>query len=891
MKKLCSLLVFLCQCSILLAQSIISGKITNTEGRPLSSASITIENAEKEGILGYTLSDQKGQYKISIGAPVARFKITIKAFNYKTEVREVENRSQTLNAQLSPQVTVIKEVKLKTRMITKRGDTITYDLKAFESKNDRTLADVLKKLPGIEVNKDGTILYQGEPLNKFYVNGKDLMEGGYGTINNALPKDAVKKVEILENHQPVKILQDKVPSDKAAINIKLKNKITMTGRGEAAAGTSPMLWNIKLTPMFFGQKNQWVVNYKTNNNGEAVENEGRILSFGNRWEGVRRNITQKNWIGVEQAATPNVPQKRYLMNHVHYFSANLLTNPFKNKEWELKANASYTNNDVEREDLQETTFGVETYSVKRHNDFYTNQAKAELVFTKNAKKGFFKNVTTWHSFWRTDRADVAKKEILGERFAKQSTTSPTKSFQNSLSTIIPVGEKLINARSYISVKHDRQTLGATPASYSQNRLLNAQNYQSLEQELSIKTAEVSHSASVGFSYRKWTFTPEIGLDLNFNEMTSQLWGVAGRTVRAFGKDYQNDMSWNEVNPSTQLGISYKGERLSVNLHIPMNFYGITYKDYLRGGKDRSISRTVVEPRFFINYDFASFWKLRGFGNMNYDFGSFGSLYEGVMMTNPDYFTNKAPQSNLMPETLNKSIGSMLEYRNPLNNLFFNLRYRYSTQKRNLITAITRNGASFESEVLAYDNTAISQGENVEVGKYFPKIKTNLSFSFKNNDSETISMLNSDLIFNKTNSKSMEIKLNNSIFSWLNLDYTANMVWNRNKNTSLQTLYKSSRWSHNLGVYVYPLENHMLGFVWDDGTTKTETSHYRNSFYDLSYQYTWAKKKMDFEIKWLNIGNKKYYEAVSVSTQDNSIRRTLIGIRPSQVMLSVKFNFK
>jgi hypothetical protein len=77
-------------------------------------------------------------------------------------------------------------------------------------------------MPGVEVNKDGTILYQGEAINKFYVNGKDLMEGGYGTINNSLPKDAVQKVEIMENHQPVKILQDKVASENAAINVKLK---------------------------------------------------------------------------------------------------------------------------------------------------------------------------------------------------------------------------------------------------------------------------------------------------------------------------------------------------------------------------------------------------------------------------------------------------------------------------------------------------------------------------------------------------------------------------------------------------------------------------------------------------------------------------------------------
>ncbi len=157
--------------------------------------------------------------------------IKAKAFNHKAQLKIIKNENQSTNFTLQTDATEIAEVKIKTKIITKRGDTISYDLKAFESQADRTLADVLKKMPGIDVNADGTILYQGEPLQKFYVNGKDLMEGGYGTINNSLPKDAVAKVEIMENHQPLKILEGKVPSDKAAINIKLKKSVTMTGRG------------------------------------------------------------------------------------------------------------------------------------------------------------------------------------------------------------------------------------------------------------------------------------------------------------------------------------------------------------------------------------------------------------------------------------------------------------------------------------------------------------------------------------------------------------------------------------------------------------------------------------------------------------------------------------
>ena len=89
-----------------------------------------------------------------------------------------------------------------------------------------------------------------------------------------------KKVEIMENHQPVKILQNKVASENAAINVKLKNSVTMTGRGEASLGVAPSLWNLKLSPMLFTPKVQWVLNYKTNNIGDQVEKKTKLWLSG-----------------------------------------------------------------------------------------------------------------------------------------------------------------------------------------------------------------------------------------------------------------------------------------------------------------------------------------------------------------------------------------------------------------------------------------------------------------------------------------------------------------------------------------------------------------------------------------------------------------------------------
>lgn len=890
------------------AQKTITGIITDADGKALASASVTIEEPGKNAILAYGISNVKGEYKVSFSSSESNLDLKIKAFNQKPVTQTIKNDDQKLNFSLASQATEIQEVRLKTKLITKKGDTISYDLKSFENKNDRTLADVLKKIPGIEVNKDGTVLYQGEAINKFYVNGKDLMEGGYGTINNSLPKDAVSKVEVLENHQPVSILRDKVPSEQAALNIKLKKSVTMTGRGEVGAGFSPLLWNVKLTPMFFGQKNQWVVNYKANNNGESVEKEGNLLSFGSRWEGRRSQSKQNSWTNIETAGTPDIPEKRYLLNNVHFFSANLLTSPFKNKEWELKANVTYTNNDVERDSHTKTAYdNIETngnlagrtLEQSRNNDFYTNAAKAELIFTKNAKKGFFKNTTTWNGFWNANRGfseldtnDAQFPYIFGN----QSLSSPSGSFQNSLSTIIPWKDKLVNVMSYFKYQKDKQTMEVNPASYTNYFTgLNTSNiFDTYRQRTLSETLEINHSASVGFTFKKLTIIPEIGLNMNFNNLKSVLSGSASNTYYNVGGRYQNNIDWNELTPYTQVSLNYKSERLNMNLTLPANFYSIRYQDNLYNQLTDK-TKTALEPTFFASYDFASFFKYWVFANQGYEFGNFGFLYGGNILTSAGNLSRRYVDnltSSQMPEYLSRNAGTRLEYRNPLNNLFFNVRYNYGTLKRNIAeTFVTDGGIGGTIGIVALENSTRSQTESAEIGKYFPKFKSNISTSFTNSDSNSFSFFNGNFIESKNNLQTWTAKFNNAYFSWLSVDYNISMNWTNSKNATLSNSQKSSGWNHNLAAYIYPSDNHTFGFNWDNSVTSTQGNTYKNPFYDISYQYTWVKRKIDFEFKWLNITNRKVYEIVNVDITRGYTQTQSYYIRPSQFMFTVKFNFK
>ncbi|MDP9957218.1 hypothetical protein J2X97_002884 [Epilithonimonas hungarica] len=908
MKKVLSIFFMLAFTLMVFAQKTISGVITDGDGKALASASITVEEPGKNAILAYGISNAKGEYKVTVTSSESNLDLKVKAFNQKPITQSIKNEDQKINFSMDSQATEIQEVRLKTKLITKKGDTISYDLKSFENKNDRTLADVLKKIPGIEVNKDGTVLYQGEAINKFYVNGKDLMEGGYGTVNNSLPKDAVSKVEVLENHQPVSILRDKVPSEQAALNIKLKKSVTMTGRGEIGAGFSPLLWNVKLTPMFFGQKNQWVVNYKANNNGESVEKEGNLLAFGSRWEGRRSQAAQKSWTNIETAGTPDLPEKRYLLNNVHFFSANLLTSPFKNKEWELKANVNYTYNDVERDSHTKTAYddipanndlAGRTLEQSRRNDFYTNSAKAELIFTKNAKKGFFKNTTTWNGFWNTnngfsglDTTDENVPYISGN----QSLQSPSGSFQNSLSTIIPWKDKLINVMSYFKYQKDKQTMKVNPASYTDyfTGLSTIGLYDTYRQYALSETLEVNHSASVGFTYKKLTIIPEIGLNMNFNNLKSLLSGSKDNIYMSLAGRNQNDVDWNELTPYTQVSFNYKSDRLNMNLTLPVNFYSIKYQDNLYN-QLADKTKTALEPTFFVSYDFASFFKYWVFASQSYDFGSFGFLYGGNVLTSAGNLSQRYVSdlsNSKMPEYLNRNVGTRLEYRNPLNNLFFNVRYNYGTMKRNIVeTFATTGGIGGSIGIEARENSTKSQSESAEIGKYFPKFKSNISTSFTNSDSNSFSFFNENFIESKNNVQTWSAKFNNTYFSWLSIDYNISMNWRNNKNATRATSQKSSGWSHNLAAYIYPSDNHTFGFNWDNSVTSTQGNTYKNPFYDLSYQYTWVKKKIDFELKWLNITNQKIYETVAVNIEQGNTVTQSYKIRPSQFMFTVKFNFK
>lgn len=244
--------------------------------------------------------------------------------------------------------------------------------------------------------------------------------------------------------------------------------------------------------------------------------------------------------------------------------------------------------------------------------------------------------------------------------------------------------------------------------------------------------------------------------------------------------------------------------------------------------------------------------------------------------------------NPLLQRFSRNGGARIEYRNPLNNLFFNVNYNVSKMISNLISNPFNNNTGYS--VISYlekDNSTLSHSQSAEVGKYFPKFKSNLAVNFRNSSSLSDNYLNNEYFENKNTQQRAGMKLSNAYFSWLTLDYNFSLIWSKNNRQNLSTQNKG--YHHGFTATVFPLDGHSVAFNWDQINTEQAGMAFKNGFFDLTYQFAWTKRKVDFELKWLNIANKNVFETIFDGAYSTTVSR--INIRPSQVMLSVKFNFK
>ena len=371
------------------------GKVVEAGSRnPVSGAVVLYVPAGQEGT-EYALTDGQGQFELSLKArPVSGDSVKVSMLGYATETVALPPHGKELYVEMRPQALNIKEVVVRAPKVNLFGDTVEYNVQSFVEQQDKSISDVLKRMPGVEVRESGDIYYNGESVGNLYVEGMDLLGGRYSLLTKNLSAQDVKKVEIIEKHQPVRALKGITSGEKPAINLVLQDDARGKWVGSASLSggvtSDPQaLWDGNLFLMRVGRKWNSVNNIKTNNTGTDLSGELRGLSIYDR----SGSAGSDGFISVSTSEAPLDAQRVR-------FNTSALTNTSNTwklrNDWKLNASASYIFDRLESSNFSETTYYFEDgeRTVEESEEAMTRRhnVQARVEAEANRDEYYFRNV-------------------------------------------------------------------------------------------------------------------------------------------------------------------------------------------------------------------------------------------------------------------------------------------------------------------------------------------------------------------------------------------------------------------------------------------------------------------------------------------------------------------
>ena len=195
-----------------------------TSGQPIPDVYIMLMTEDGKTILAYSYSQPDGSFILECPqSPQQEFLLTTSRLGYEPYRQKIPAQTQQTEILLKESSLTLREVKVISSPIRRQGDTISYYMSNFHRPQDRNLADVLARMPGIHVQSDGRVQYDGKPINRFYIEDMNLLGERYSLATKNLSPSDIAAVQVYENHEPIKMLRDRSQTEQAALNIKLKD--------------------------------------------------------------------------------------------------------------------------------------------------------------------------------------------------------------------------------------------------------------------------------------------------------------------------------------------------------------------------------------------------------------------------------------------------------------------------------------------------------------------------------------------------------------------------------------------------------------------------------------------------------------------------------------------
>lgn len=749
--------LFFCTLHIEAQQVVLSGTITDKSTKePLSYVLVTVRPAGDNKIVKYAQSSQDGKYEIKLASFPDNHVLHFSMMGYASQTIALSNDRSQYNVMLSEQATQLKEVIVKAPGIRQRGDTISYLVSRFADAQDKSLADVLKKMPGIEIEKSGAIKYNGVAINKFYIEGKDLLGGRYGLATNNVHQKDVGSVEVMENHQPIKALEDISFSQSPAINIRLKEdaKSRWVGTAKTGAGIDPFLWSTDLFVMRFTAKTQSLNTYKTNNTGIDITQETQSFSIDEVMAQFSKNYRLNNYINVRPDNLTDIDANRVRFNRSHMVSTNNLW--ALNKNFDLTSQVSYSNNRLDFDNSSITTYFLKDSTIitdiGESAISKQNRLSADIVLTANTSAYYLKNKLNTDLLW-----DDFNMGITGTFPNSQSASVPHYQISNDLELLKRSGKKTYTLNSYNLYQVKPQHLNVTRENKRQ------------KQDIRSAAFYTNTNTSLAFFVKPISIAMKIGVIGVFRSMDSELIGLSD-TLGIMN----NDLSMSYVNLYASPELEYNNGGFETKFSMPISFTPYRYRDKIQKSTD-SDSKTLLSPRLYIRYHFTSRLSVSMTGRLAQSPVEEQQFYSGFILQNYRNLSRGFIDYNTANQ---KSASLNIAYKRPLNAFFANASVIRSWSK----TKRTSNRSFIGDYIL---NTFIPQNNSSKVWMLNGSVSKGLDII-----NGMVSLRSSYMGYNgsmfqnevstpySSNTWDITPKINSRIATWCNLSYEFNYAKNR-----------------------------------------------------------------------------------------------------------------
>ena len=854
------------------------------DGQPISGVIVTALDGNGK-IIKYTTTSKNGDFNLTISKAE---KLEFSMMGYKKV--SVKATTGKLIILMNIESTNLKEVYVKAPKLTLRGDTLIYNVASYAEAQDKNIGDVLKKMPGIGIKKTGEIYYNGEPINKFYIDGNDMISDRYGLATNNLKPEDVQKVEVLEHHQPIKSLQNKVFSDRAAINLKLKESVKTKWTGNLSGAGGDALWNGNIFLMRIGGKNQMMFSAKTDNTGRDFSSDLETFTTEDYEINGSKDYNATVYFSVGTTAAP-LESRRTRFNHSALASI----------DNSKKINENYTFNthiDYYYDRLTSLYTGNTKYFFKdssiTDNNFeaakeYMHKADVKLNLKANTAKFYMYEGLKAGLVWQT-----ATNYMTGSYPNRQNAWTPLDNFQNNLKYIRNAGDsKTITIASMVKYMTQNQNLEVNRDTIFTNSSPAASDTIMQRQTINAKVLYTNNTIGFGGKIGEVDYDLSCGAEALRKSLKTELSGTKDTTLQTL-----NNLTIGYVGGYARPTFTYKNSSIKIELGVPAGIYYTYIHQLNKRFRNKNTGTLTYKPNINFKWYVTGKLTFTVSGSIEQDAVNVDNLYTGGIMSSYrdiSYGTNDFAQSKA------KQISAHINYKNPMDGLFFDFGASESWNTNPYISS-----QYFEGEYIinSYKMSSHSTTGNYLFGSITKNIdmlggpiKLDMSYSRFNYD--LIQSISSSKATKNTEEKVKYISNTLSVnphctfhFStWLNTEYSLNYQHSTLKFADQKTT------SHN--SYDQRLD---LNFVAGKKVTfQIVTEHYHTELGIVSADKKRTKDVLmqDFLLQWkinnslninlftYNLFNKKEY-AYTVFSGSSSVSSSY-RIRPRNILLGFQWN--